>query len=244
MNPVYAITSHTEISYGEQIGFLIEVIVNLDLSKMYNWSTEWPVDFNPKKTECIIFSTNQAANKLFFGLKSTGHSVDQLYILDKSKLTITSISFILLEEYNNDVSSANSLDSINWIHNLRRHFVCKVSAVEIVSCWNIGYYISNRYERVSIQNCLPEQGNLKGGVPQWSVLAHLLFLLYINDIADNTQSLSRYNTSVFFGLMSTGHSVDQLFILDKSKLTITSISFILLEEYNNDVSSANSLDKL
>ena len=28
---------------------------------MYNWSTEWPVDINPKKTECIIFSTNQAA---------------------------------------------------------------------------------------------------------------------------------------------------------------------------------------
>jgi hypothetical protein len=41
----------------------IEVIVNLDLSKMYNWSTELHVDFNPKKTECIIFSTNQAANK-------------------------------------------------------------------------------------------------------------------------------------------------------------------------------------
>jgi hypothetical protein len=35
--------------------------------------------------------------------------------------------------------------SINWIHNLRRHFVYKVSAVEIMSCWNIGYYISNRY---------------------------------------------------------------------------------------------------
>ena len=29
--------------------------------------------------------------------------------------------------------------SINWFHNLRQHFVCKVSAVEIVSCWNIGY---------------------------------------------------------------------------------------------------------
>ena len=28
--------------------------------------------------------------------------------------------------------------SINWIHNLPRHFVYKVSAVEIVSCWNIG----------------------------------------------------------------------------------------------------------
>ena len=29
--------------------------------------------------------------------------------------------------------------SINWLHNLRRHFVCKVYAIEIVSCWNIGY---------------------------------------------------------------------------------------------------------
>jgi hypothetical protein len=33
-------------------------------------------------------------------------------------------------------------------------------------------------------------------------------------------------------------------ILDRSELTINSISFILLEEYNNDVSSANSLEKL
>jgi hypothetical protein len=50
--------------------------------------------------------------------------------------------------------------------------------------------------------------------------------------------------SVFFGLKSTIHSFDQLYILDRSELTINSISFILLEEYNNDVSSANSLEKL
>jgi hypothetical protein len=30
-------------------------------------------------------------HSVFFGLRSTGHSFDQLYILDKSKLTITSI---------------------------------------------------------------------------------------------------------------------------------------------------------
>ena len=77
----------------------------------------------------------------------------------------------------------------------------------------------------------------------------VFYKFYILIIEDNTRLIDclvsrKYNTSVFFGLMSTGHSVDQLFILDKSKLTITSISFILLEEYNNDVSSANSLDKL
>jgi hypothetical protein len=37
--------------------------------------------------------------------------------------------------------------SINWFHNLRRHIVYKVSAVEIVSCWNIEYqsFIGIRY---------------------------------------------------------------------------------------------------
>lgn len=52
-------------------------------------------------------------------------------------------------------------------------------------------YISNRYQRFITRNCLSEKGNLKGGVPQGSVLGPLLFLLYINDIADNTQSFSR-----------------------------------------------------
>jgi hypothetical protein len=53
----------TSLLYSSNNVNEIEVIVNSDLSKIYNWPKEWLVDFNPKKAECIIFSTNQAANK-------------------------------------------------------------------------------------------------------------------------------------------------------------------------------------
>jgi hypothetical protein len=67
--------------------------------------------------------------------------------------------------------------------------------MELLETFHVGlrtiHFISNRYQRVIIRNCLSEKGNLKGGVPQWSVLGPLLFLLYTNDIVDNTQSFSR-----------------------------------------------------
>ena len=52
-------------------------------------------------------------------------------------------------------------------------------------------YLSDRNQKVVLQNCLSEVGNIKGGVPQVSVLGPLLFILYINDITEDIQSLSR-----------------------------------------------------
>jgi hypothetical protein len=37
----------------------IEQRLNSDIAKIYNWSTKWLVDFNPQKTKCMLFSTNQ-----------------------------------------------------------------------------------------------------------------------------------------------------------------------------------------
>ena len=45
--------------------------------------------------------------------------------------------------------------------------------------------------KVVLQNSLSEVGNIKGEVPQGSVLEPLLFILYINDITDDIQGLSR-----------------------------------------------------
>ena len=52
-------------------------------------------------------------------------------------------------------------------------------------------YLSDRNQKVVLQNCLSQVGNVKGGVPQWSVLGPLLFILYINGITEDIQSLLR-----------------------------------------------------
>ena len=52
-------------------------------------------------------------------------------------------------------------------------------------------YLSNRQQKVVINNSESTVGILKAGVPQGSVLGPLLFLLHINDIADDIECLVR-----------------------------------------------------
>ena len=52
----------------------------------------------------------------------------------------------------------------------------------------LGSYISAREQQVIIKNVISGKGNLKAGVPQGSIL---LFLIFINDIADEKIGLCR-----------------------------------------------------
>ena len=53
-------------------------------------------------------------------------------------------------------------------------------------------YLGNRKQKVVIQASEPSLPPLRAGIPQGSVLGTLLFLIYVNDIADSLLSLPRF----------------------------------------------------
>jgi hypothetical protein len=77
-------------------------------------------------------------------------------------------------------------------------------------------YLSNRCQRVIIKDAISSVGELKAGVPQGSVLGPLLFLIFINDIADDILGLGR----LFADDTSIGHTAHDETTLNKNMINI------------------------
>ena len=66
-------------------------------------------------------------------------------------------------------------------------------------------YLSERQQKVIIRRCISSPKPINAGVPQGSVLGPLLFLIYVNDIADSLLSLTRLfadDSSLFYSASS------------------------------------------
>ena len=90
-------------------------------------------------------------------------------------------------------------------------------------------YISNRKQSVFISNFKSPFANINAGVPQGSVLGPLLFLLYVNDIADNLISLTRLfadDTSLSYSSQSP-YTIEDVINLDLEVISIWSKQWLV-----------------
>ena len=93
--------------------------------------------------------------------------------------------------------------------------------------------MQDRFQRVAINGCYSSWKYIRAGVPQNSILGHLLFLLYINDIVNNIQSQVRLFADDTSKFPMVDNAIESADILNRDMNTIASWSNKWLVSFNS-----------
>ena len=131
-----------------------------------------------------------------------GHIVPQLYHMQHGFLKGRSTITQLLAVYQENVEALAKgketdviyLDFSKAFDKVSHHFLIrKLSRLGIAGnllTW-FKSYLSDRYQRVTLQGCYSDRLEVFSGVPRGSILGPLLFLVYINDIPGSIKHNSK-----------------------------------------------------
>ena len=139
---------------------------------------------------------NNILSDLQFGFqtnKSTEHAISTILSNINNASSNNKSSYCIFLDF------AKAFDTVNHdilIEKLKFYGMNKLTLDLFTS------YLTNRKQQVDINGTPSKMGKIKHGVPQGSILGPLLFLLYINDIAQSSDILKFFlfadDTTVFF----------------------------------------------
>ena len=209
-----------------KIAYVIPLFKSGDKSLPSNYRPVSLLSCVSKLLEKIVFKNifnHLHENKLLYKYQSgfipgysTTHQLIELYnkiLLALNDKLVTSITFA-------DISKA--FDTV-WIKALL-YKLEKYGIKGDLLCW-LKSYLCSRSQKVVLKDSLSKFGKLNAGVPQGSVLGPLLFLIYINDIADGFSGFGR----LFADDTSIGHTAPNESILKN----LISTDLVYLNAWSN-----------
>ena len=138
---------------------------------------------------------------------------------------------------------AKAFDTVNHSILLQKlnHYGIRGNALSLIES-----YLKDREQCVQVNNAISDFEIIKHGVPQGSILGPLLFLLYINDIAESSRILDFYlfadDTTIFHSdkdprkleqtLNTELSHVSKWLIANKLSLNVGKSNFLLFRQTN------------